>query len=1244
MKTARPLLIALLAALALPGAAVADPDGTTLLESRTDGLAAFPAGIVNDSTAATYGISADGCRVVFTSSADGLLGPGYQNDEVQSVFVRDACADTVEDVTKGGSIGPANADSERPSISRNGRYVAFVSKASNLGAGAVGTAVYLRDLQADTIKLVSRRTGATGPPAAPFAFDPPAVSDTGAVAFQTNESLVAGDTNGVSDVYVRDGDTTTLVSAGITASAMAPSISADGRKVAFGTGVKLTVDDSNAADDVYVRDLDSGAYTLISRADGAGAAAAGGEQGRISGDGSAVAFSTRAGLDAAKDANRTMDVYRREGDATTLVSRRTGADTVAGDVQSYLPSIDQTGDVIAFQSEANDLGNEGSTWDTDVFVRDLAQSTTTMLSRIGTSGAPADGVSRVVSVSATHAAFETTSTTLLSGDDDDFTRVVRRRLPDAATELASRPAGTGAFAGGGTNEATFGGTGNADGRVSADGRYVAFLSKSDSLSSDDNDRVLNAFVRDNRTDTTILVNRGDAEQVDPQGARELSLSDDGRRVAFTTQSRLDPSDNDGMADVYVRDIVAGTTYLASRKTGAATVVSGSDAAEPSMSADGTRVAFTATASLDAADANGGVRDVYVRDLGTHETFLGSTAAAAPALSPSLDADGSRVAFQTGAAIDAADANNLSDVYRRDLPTGATVLVSRAHNGQDTAIGNGHSHSPSISADGTRVAFASQASNFGNGDTTPRSAIHVRDIPDGKTILASRESGGGAESNGLSDRPSLSADGTKVVFESDATNLGIANPNGTQVYWRDVQYNATRVASLSTAGFGGSANRPAIRPALSANGHCVAFTSRAGNLSPAHAGGDFTQVYLHALTADCPDERAPQTTVDGPTGTILGNTPTFTLTADESPATFECRVDGGDWSPCASPKTLPAQADGSHTFAVRAADAAGNVDATPATAEFVVDTDPPETVLEGPSGRVGTDDVTFELGADEDDVRYICETDGEGWEDCDPPSRTLEDLPEGDHTFTVAAIDGAGNQDPTPATTAFTVDLTAPALTIGAITAADDGTARVEFTTDGAATCAVDGAALAPCTSPLLLTGLAAGAHTVRVQAVDDVGNAGAVVEKAFTVPAKPTTPREEPREQPREEPREEPRQEPTGGDQQPEARGPAPIVPAGTKSARLAGTSVKVDRRGYAVLKLVCGDAPCKGTAVLRGKVGRKPVVLARGSYAIGAGGTATLRLRVGPAGRRALKAKRLKAATVELGGGPAKLKLRAAR
>jgi Ca2+-binding RTX toxin-like protein len=161
--------------------------------------------------------------------------------------------------------------------------------------------------------------------------------------------------------------------------------------------------------------------------------------------------------------------------------------------------------------------------------------------------------------------------------------------------------------------------------------------------------------------------------------------------------------------------------------------------------------------------------------------------------------------------------------------------------------------------------------------------------------------------------------------------------------------------------------------------------------------------------------APRTTItDGPTGLTNDSTATFRFTSSEAGSSFQCRVDGGAFASCASPRTTAALADGDHAFAVRARDQALNLDLTPASRSFTVDTDPPDTVItKGPRKKTRKKKVTFEFSADEAGSSFECALDGAAFSPCQSPM-TVRAKKKGKHSFQVRATDEAGNADETPA--------------------------------------------------------------------------------------------------------------------------------------------------------------------------------------------------------------------------------------
>ena len=210
------------------------------------------------------------------------------------------------------------------------------------------------------------------------------------------------------------------------------------------------------------------------------------------------------------------------------------------------------------------------------------------------------------------------------------------------------------------------------------------------------------------------------------------------------------------------------------------------------------------------------------------------------------------------------------------------------------------------------------------------------------------------------------------------------------------------------------------------------------------------------------------------------------------ATFQCRLDGGEWLSCSSPRAYTGLGNASHTFSVRAVDAVGNIDATPATRTWTVDDVAPDTAISsGPSGTVAATDASFAFSSPEAGVSFQCRLDGGQWGSCVSP-HAYTGLADGSHTFSVRALDGVTNMDPTPATKTWTIDTTPPQTAISAGPGDTEltGDARFSFsaTEDGSFECRLDGGAWEPCPEPKVYSGLADGSHTFEVRAADELGN------------------------------------------------------------------------------------------------------------------------------------------------------------
>jgi Tol biopolymer transport system component len=264
---------------------------------------------------------------------------------------------------------------------------------------------------------------------------------------------------------------------------------------------------------------------------------------------------------------------------------------------------------------------------------------------------------------------------------------------------------------------------------------------------------------------------------------QQSVSANGRFVAFTSESDgLSSEDNDSVDNVYVKDRLMGTVTLASRATGAAGAPAGDNCFDAAVSDDGRRVAFTCEGSLDPADT-GDREDVYLRDLQDNQTFLVSRATQLgdagddQSFSPELSSDGTRVAFGSEATNLGGPADHTDAIYARDIPIGGgpaaanvTRLVSRA-DGLAGNLPNDDSFEPSISNNGDVIAFSSDASNLVGDDNNGFEDVFVRTVSTGATQLASRKDGAaGTPGDGHSFFAEIAGNGSVVVFESRAHNL------------------------------------------------------------------------------------------------------------------------------------------------------------------------------------------------------------------------------------------------------------------------------------------------------------------------------------------------------------------------------------------------------------------------------------------------------------------------------------------
>jgi Tol biopolymer transport system component len=419
--------------------------------------------------------------------------------------------------------------------------------------------------------------------------------------------------------------------------------------------------------------------------------------------------------------------------------------------------------------------------------------------------------------------------------------------------------------------------------ISADGRYVAFQSYADNLVPGDTNEQPDIFVRDRQTGTTERVNvAADGTQANDY-SYSSSISADGRYVAFLSRaSNLVPGDTNEQPDIFVRDRQTGTTERVN--VAADGTQANNYSGELSISADGRYLAFASRASNLVSDDTNEQPDIFVRDRQTGTTERVSVAADGTQANkdswekPTISADGRYVAFSSRASnLIPDDTNEQWDIFVRDRQTGTTERVSVAADG--TQANNG-SYSQSISADGRYVAFSSWANNLVPDDTNERPDIFVRDRQTGTTERVSVTSDG-TQANSTSWYPSISADGSHVAFQSDANNLVPGDKNDLEDIFvrdlaggealRDRQTGTTEKVSVATDGT--QANSISSSPSISADGSYVAFQSDASNLVPGDTN-DASDIFVRDLAASfSPPEPSEHNIIKGtPEKDLLLGTP------------------------------------------------------------------------------------------------------------------------------------------------------------------------------------------------------------------------------------------------------------------------------------------------------------------------------------------------------------------------------------
>jgi Tol biopolymer transport system component len=407
--------------------------------------------------------------------------------------------------------------------------------------------------------------------------------------------------------------------------------------------------------------------------------------------------------------------------------------------------------------------------------------------------------------------------------------------------------------------------------LSPDGRWVAISSGADLAGGDQNTQI-DVFVRDRVNHVSILMSVAtDGTQANAQ-CFQPSISSDGRFVAFSSwATNLDSVDTNNLPDVFLHDRdpdgngifdePGATTILLSKKWDGS--ASDDDSFEPAVAGDGSVVAFVSGSNLT-PDADGMVNlflyDVAAGTLQCITTGMDGQGSGGDSHHPSLSADGKLLAFQSWSPrLVPHDTNGNQDVFVWNRENGVMRRMSVATDGTEA---NDGCVDAAISADGSTVVFTSEATNLVTPATDGRHHVFVRARGEQVTTLLTQLPDG-TFANGHSLNPAVSGDGRFVAFDTTANNLVERDDNlDTDVLLADRDAGTFETISADCMGFTGSGH--STYPAISPDGRFIAFDSDAWDLADEQFGGDM--IYLRDRTISWPMASAT-TYGDGWAGTL-----------------------------------------------------------------------------------------------------------------------------------------------------------------------------------------------------------------------------------------------------------------------------------------------------------------------------------------------------------------------------------------
>ncbi len=699
-----------------------------LQTGQTKRVSVDSSGFAGNDSSSSPAISGDGRFVTFQSYATNLVVGDTNNQP--DIFVHDLQTGQTKRVSVDSSGAQGNGFSNYPSISEDGRHVVYFSSSSNLVSGDTNNKgdIFFYNLETNQTKRISiDSSGAQGN----LLSTQPSISYDGRfIAFESSASnLVAGDTGNLTDIFIHDVQDeqtkrVSLDSNGVqgNSSSFFPKISGDGKFVVFESyASNLSLNDTNNKPDIFIHNLQTGQTICISISNF-------GDQGNdksffasVTADGRYVSFTSNAANFDIDDTNETGDTFIYDNQLLKINRISFDSPGVLAYGDSFSPSSNADGRYTSFSSYAYNLISGDTNGKCDIFVQDrkTGQVRRASVDSSGIEGNNNGSFYSSLSEDGRFVAFQSFATNLVLDDNNnktdifvhDFQAGLTRRVSiatsgDEGDNISDKPV------------------------ISADGQFVVFQSNATNLVAGDTNSVTDIFIHDLQTGQTKLVSVNSSGDQGNQGSFNPSLSKNGRYVVYESYStNLEPGDSNTSSDIFVFDTQINTTMRVSLRNNGLEGDLGSF--DPVISSDGRYVVFESdSTNLISGDSNNST-DVFIRDLqlGTTTRISKNSLSIegdSDSYDPSVSDDGRYISFVSYATnLVSGDINEVVDVFIHDQLTGQTKRLSEDQNGIDH---QSSSEEPSMSGNGKYISFYSYAPSLVKGDSNMRSDIFIRKNP------------------------------------------------------------------------------------------------------------------------------------------------------------------------------------------------------------------------------------------------------------------------------------------------------------------------------------------------------------------------------------------------------------------------------------------------------------------------------------------------------------------------------------